>query len=96
MAITKAELQLQLQAVLRELEQQKANYHHLQLEITKHEIANKLCQQKNHWSQRDNEELKKMLSDKDGEISQLKNHNQDLEDKIKRSKNDKDKPLQKQ
>ena len=74
MAITKSELQLRLQAVLSELEQYKANYHHLQFEITKQKIANKLWEQKNHWSQRDSE-LKKMLSDKDEEISQLKNHN---------------------
>ena len=33
-----------------------------------------------------------MLSDKDKKISHLKNLNQDLEDKIKRSENDEEKP----
>ena len=88
MAITKSKLQLQLQVVLSKLKQYKPNYHHLQFKITKQEIANKLWEKKNHWSQRDNEELKKMLLEKYEEISQLKNHNQDLEDKIKRFEND--------
>ena len=86
MVIAKLVLQLRLHAVLSELEQYKANDHHLQYEITKQEVANKLWEQKNYWSQRDNEELKKMLSDKDEEISQLKNHNQDLEDKNRKVK----------
>ena len=82
--LTKLELELRLQEVLSELEQYKANYHHLQYEITKQEVTNKLWEQKNHWSQRENEELKKMLSDKDEEMSELKNHNHDLKDKIKK------------
>ena len=37
--------------------------------------------------EKNNEDMKKMLSTKNEEISRLKNYNQDLEDKIKRSKN---------
>ena len=84
MAITKSELQLRLQIVLSKLEQYKANYHHLQYEITNQEVTNKLWEHKNHSSQRDSEEIKKMLSDKYEGISQLKNHNQDLKDIIKK------------
>ena len=38
------------------------------------------------------EEFKKILSDKDKEMSHLKSHNQNLEDNIRKSKNDKDSP----
>ena len=41
---------------------------------------------------RDNEEFKKILSDKDEEMSHLKCHNQNLEDNIRNSKNDEEKP----
>ena len=73
------------------MEHYKANYHHLQSEISRQEIVIKIWDQKNHWSQKDNGELKQMSSDKDKKISHLKNLNQHLEDKIKRSENDEEK-----
>ena len=65
MAITESNIQLRLQTVLSELEHYKENYHHLQSEISRQEIIIKIWDKKNHWSQKDNEELKKMLLDKD-------------------------------
>ena len=41
---------------------------------------------------RANEEFKKILSDKDKEMSHLKSHNQNLEDNIRKSKNDEESP----
>ena len=92
MVITKSKQQLQLQTILSELEHYKTNYHHLQSDITRQEIVNKIWEQKNHWSQNDNEELKQMLLDKDKKISHLKNLNHDLEVKIRRSENNEEKP----
>ena len=95
MAITKADLQSQLQAVLAQLEHYKATNNYLQCEIDKQELVKILQEQRNRTLEiqnqileKNNEGLKKMLSDKDEQISQLKSHNQNL-DEIKKSKNDK-------
>ena len=39
-----------------------------------------------------NEEFRKVLSNKDEKITRLKGHNQNLEDKIRKSKNDEESP----
>ena len=43
--------------------------------------------------EKNNEGLRKMLSNKDEQISYLKSHHQNLEDQIKKSKNDENTPL---
>ena len=72
MAITKAELQSQLQAVLAQLEHYKATNNYLQCERDKQELVKILQEQRNHtlefqnqMLEKNNEGLRKMLSDKD-------------------------------
>ena len=86
MAITKLELQSQLQAVLSELEQYKETSHHLQFEMNKQLLLNELKKQQNctleyqiKRLEKENEKFKRMLSDKNEKISHLKSHNQTLE-----------------
>ena len=86
MAITKSELQSQLQAVLAQLEHYKATNNYLQCEIDKQKLVKILQEQRNHTLEnpksnigKNNEGFRKMLSDKDEQISHLKSHNQNLE-----------------
>ena len=51
------------------------------------EQENHRLKYQNQKLEKDNEDIKKMLSTKNEEIYRLKDHNQYLEDKIKRSKN---------
>ena len=59
--------------------------------MSMHIILHKLIEQENHCSkdqnqklEKANEDIKKLLSTKNEKISRLKNHNQDLKDKIKK------------
>ena len=99
MTLTKSELQSQLQAVLAQLEHYKATSKYLQCKMDKKELVKILQEQmkttleiQNQILEKNNEGLRKMLSDKDEEISKLKSHNQNLEDHIKKSKNDNKSP----
>ena len=63
--------------------------------MDKQELVKILLEQRNHTLEiqnqvleKNNEGLRKMLSDKDEQISHLKSHNQNLEDQVKKSKND--------
>ena len=99
MATTYSEMKAQLQTTVDELEQYKAINTSLQAEVEMKKWLKEWKDDENIrlWNQnrqlertiRDN---KKMLSDQDKEISCLKNHNQNLEDQIKKSKNDNKSP----
>ena len=58
----------------------------------KQELRNHLAKQENHSLKDQKRELHKRLLDKDKEISHLISHNQNLEDKIRNSKNVKESP----
>ena len=67
--------------------------------MDKHKLVKIVQEQRNHTLEIQNQILEKnnecfikMLSDKDEQISHLKCHNQNLEDPIKKSKNDKKSP----
>ena len=99
MATTYSEMKAQLQTTMDELEQYKAINKSIQAEVETKKWLKEWKDDENHrlWNQnrqlertiRDN---KKMLSDQDKEISCLKIHNQNLEDQIKKSKNDNKSP----
>ena len=83
--------QLQSQELESELAYFKKSNRNLQFEISKEIILHKLMEQENHHSkdqnkklEKANEDIKKLLSAKNEKISRLKNHNQDLKDKIKK------------
>ena len=88
-------MQSQLQAVLAQLEHYKTTNNYLQCERDKQELVKILQEQRNHTLkiqnqilEQNNEGFRKILSDNDEQISHLKSHNQNLEDQIKKSKND--------
>ena len=99
MATTYSETKAQLQTTVDELEQYKAINKSLQAEVETKKWLKEWKDDENIrlWNQnrqlertiRDN---KKMLSDQNKEISCLKIHNQNLEDQIKKSKNDNKSP----
>ena len=82
----------QLQATLDELERNKVTNKDIQFKIMKQELRNDLAEQENCSLKYQKKELQKRLLDKDKEISHLKSHNQNLEDKIRNSKNVKESP----
>ena len=61
------------------------------INIFKEQGSHTLETQNQIW-EKNNEDFKKMLSEKDEKISHLKIHNQNLVDQIKKSKNDKKSP----
>ena len=76
-----------------ELGYYKESNKNLPFEMSKQIILRKLIKQENHCPkdqnkklEKANEDIKKLLSAKNEEISRLKNHNQDLKDKIKKFK----------
>ena len=87
MTPTYSEMKSQFQTTLHELEKNKATNKNLQFKIMKQELRNHLAKQENHSLKDQKRELHKRLLDKDKEISHLKSHNQNLEDKIRNSKN---------
>ena len=67
--------------------------------MSKQIILHKLMEQENHCSkyqnkkvEKSNEDIKKLVSAENEEIYRLKNHNQDLKDKIKRLKKNEKSP----
>ena len=86
------EMKSQLQATLDELERNKATNKYLQIKIMKQELRNYLVEHDNHSLKDQKKELQKMLIDKDKEIAHLKSHSQNLEDKIRNSKNVEESP----
>ena len=82
----------QLQETINDLEKYKPSNKYLQFHIMKQEFPNHLVEQENHSLKYQKRELQKMLSDKDKEISHLKSHKQNLEDKIRNSNNVKESP----
>ena len=78
-----------------QLEHYKATNNYLQCEIDKQELVKILREQRNRTLEiqnqileKNNEGFRKILSDRNEKISQLESHNQNLEDQIKKSKND--------
>ena len=95
MAPTYLEMKEQLQTTVDELEQYKAINKSLQVEVETQkwlkewrDIENRRLWNQNRQLERTIRDNKKMLSDQDKEISCLKIHNQNLEDEIRKSKND--------
>ena len=83
MTITKS----QLQVVLAQLEHYKVTNNYLQCEMDKEELVKILQEQRNHTLkiqnqilEQNNEGFRKMLSDKDEQLSHFKSHNQNVED----------------
>ena len=77
----------------------KESNKNIQFEMSKHIILHRLIEQENHHSkdqnrklERANEDIKKLLSAKNEEISWLKNHNQDPKDKIKKFEDNNESP----
>ena len=99
MATTYSEMKAQLQTTVDELEQYKAINKSLQAKVETKKWLKEWKDDENHRLWNHNRKLertirdnKKMLSDQDKEISCLKIHNQNLEDQIKKSKNDNKSP----
>ena len=82
---------MQSQKLESELRYYKESNKNLQFEMNKQIILHKLIEQESHRSkdqnkklEKANEDIKKLLSAKNEKTSRLKNHNQDLKDKIKK------------
>ena len=94
-----SEIKSQLQATLDELEHYKVTNKCLQVEVKTHDQLKSIRDNENCHLKDQNRQLEltrrdteKMLSNKDKEISCLKVYNQNLEDQIRKSKNDSKSP----
>ena len=72
---------------MEELEKNKVTNKDIQFKIMKQELWNHLAEHENHTLKYQKQYLKRMLLDKDKENWHLKSHNQNIEDKIRKSKN---------
>ena len=88
-------IKFQFQVVLDKLEQYKVTNKRLQVEVKMNDLLKSIRDDENCCLKNQNQQFEltrrdteKMLSNKDKEISCLKVHNQNLEDQIRKSKND--------